>query len=118
MVHKKKRMLELGDSTHKLCEELLRVPEAEIIEQLERAFCTCQPKKQRRVLGYRIDLFLEKPKIAIECDEHGHSRYDHAAEQRRQLAIQSELGCTFLRFDPYEAGFCVFDIIAKIVDML
>ncbi|KAK9827114.1 hypothetical protein WJX74_006939 [Apatococcus lobatus] len=65
-----------------------------------------------------IDLYLRKLKIAIECDENNHSAYDQLRESQRQKFIEEELGCTFVRFNPYAQGFSVGDPIAAIVDKL
>ncbi|KAK9831243.1 hypothetical protein WJX74_009122 [Apatococcus lobatus] len=65
-----------------------------------------------------VDLYLSKPKIAVECDEHGHSAYNQLQERQRQTFIEEQLGCTFVRFNPYAQGFSIGDPIAAIVDKL
>ncbi|MGP7985876.1 MAG: hypothetical protein ACLPPL_00310, partial [Desulfobaccales bacterium] len=49
---------------------------------------------------FQIDLYLEKNKLAVECDEQDHAYKDPIKEYFRQEAIEKELRCRFLRFDP------------------
>ena len=53
---------------------------------------------QYHVLNYRIDTYLPKHKLAIEIDELGH--VDRTNDQERQLAIEKELDCKFIRINP------------------
>ena len=53
---------------------------------------------QYHVLNYIIDACLPKHKLAIETDELGHE--DRINDQERQLAIEKELHCKFIRINP------------------
>ena len=91
--------------------------ETEIVSDLSKAFTSLDPIKQFIVGQYRIDLYLRRVKIAIECDEHGHRsrNYSAEAEAGRESFIVSRTGCQFVRFDPYAAEFCTMKLIGSIV---
>ena len=55
---------------------------------------------QYSVLGYRIDLYFHKYKLAIEVDELGHNDRNIDYEIQRQSAIEKELGCVFIGTNP------------------
>ena len=98
--------------------EMKKITEEEIVQDLCRAFSAFGPKKQFVVGRYRIDLYLTKSRVAIECDEHGHRRYDQLRERQRQAFVQGQLDCSFVRFDPYASNFSIMDVIASIVEKL
>jgi very-short-patch-repair endonuclease len=69
-------------------------------------------KKEYKVKDYKIDLYLTNRKLAIECDEHDHYWQEYSVELfKRQEDIIKELGCRFLRFNPYEIDFNVGEVI-------
>jgi very-short-patch-repair endonuclease len=88
--------------------------EDQIISVLKKAFHDCEPCPQFYCNGYRIDLYLAKYRIAIECDESSHSAYCKTKESTREKIIKSALGCSFVRFDPYAKDFNLGDVIANI----
>jgi very-short-patch-repair endonuclease len=92
--------------------------EDQIILVLQEAFIDCQPIKQFYCFGYKIDLYLAKCRIAIECDEYRHKQYDTTLELNREKCIKSALGCSFVRFDPYAIDFNLGVVVKKIRDML
>ena len=53
---------------------------------------------QYSVLGYKIDLYFHKYKLAIEVDELGH--HDINIDYEIQRAIEKELGSVFIRINP------------------
>ena len=67
---------------------------------------------QYHVLNYRINAYLPKYKLAIEIDELGH--VDRINDQERQLAIEKELACKFIRINPAKERFNVFNEIGII----
>ena len=89
--------------------------EADCIRIIESAFQHLNPIQQFQVSGYRIDLYFPKEKIAVECDEHGHSNYNEKKEIERQDQIIKLLGCKFIRFNPNEHNFNIGDVINKIM---
>lgn len=92
--------------------------ETQIVSVLSEAFLDCQPCPQFFCGGYRIDLYLALPRIAIECDEHGHQAYKLSREEQRECSIKSSLGCSFIRFDPYDPTFNLGKIIKQIRELL
>ena len=69
---------------------------------------------QYSVLGYRIDLYFHKNKLAIEVDELGHADRNLSNEIERQKALEKELDCAFIRINPDGKNFNIFKEINKI----
>ena len=67
---------------------------------------------QYHVLNYRIDAYLPRHKLVIEIDELGH--VDKINDQERQLAIEKELDCKFIRIKPAKERFNIFNEIGII----
>lgn len=88
--------------------------ESQIILVLSAAFQDCEPCRQFFCEGYRIDLYLAKPRIAIEIDENGHHDYCSKKEKTREKAIKKALGCSFVRFDPYANDFNIGNVIFQV----
>lgn len=65
------------------------------------------------VQKYRIDLYFNDYKIAIECDENHHKNYKNYDKMREDIIIK-ELGCVFVRYNPYDNNFDIFEIINEI----
>ena len=65
--------------------------------------------------SHRIDLYIPKYKIAVECDEFDHVQYNTLDEEARQLFISKQLTCNWVRFDPYNENFCIFNVIRRIL---
>ena len=63
-------------------------------------------------LGYRIDLYFHKYKLAIEVDELGHN--DRSADHERQRALERELNCVVIRINPDAVDFSICKEINKI----
>ena len=70
---------------------------------------------QHYFLSYRIDLYFQDNKLAIETDESGHSDRNIDYKIKRQKAIEQELGCKFIRIDPDKKGFVIFRAIKEIL---
>ena len=69
---------------------------------------------QYTVIGYRIDLYFHKYKLAIEVDELGHNDGNITYEIQRQQALERELNCVFIRINPDAVDFNIFKEINKI----
>ena len=69
---------------------------------------------QYSVLGYRIDLYFQDYKHAVEVDEKGHKDRNIDHEIKRQKALEKELGCEFVRIDPEEEDFNIFKAINEL----
>ena len=70
---------------------------------------------QYSVLGYRIDLYFHKHKLAIKVDELGHANRNLANEIERQKALEKEFDCVFIRINSDEQNFNNFKEINKIL---
>lgn len=88
--------------------------EQDVVQILESAFCDTNPIRQYQVGDYRIDLYLEEIRVAIECDEHGHIQYDSNKEILREMEIQKKLRCTFIRFNPDSDNFNIGNVISQV----
>ena len=62
-------------------------------------------QSQYSVLGYRIDLYFYDYKVAIEIDEFGHTDRNFDDENKRQKAIEKELGYKFIRINIDEKNY-------------
>ena len=69
---------------------------------------------QYTVIGYRIDLYFHKHKLAIEVDELGHAERNLNNETERQKALERQLNWVFIRINPDEKDFKIFKEINKI----
>ena len=66
------------------------------------------------MLIYRIDLYFTKYKLTIEVDERNHCCTNEDEEKEREKKIKDKLGCEFIRINPDEENFDVFDSINEI----
>jgi very-short-patch-repair endonuclease len=92
--------------------------EQEFIGAIRKAFSHLPMEPQFRIGNYRIDLYLTSLKIAVECDERGHSDRDESKEVARQAYIENQLGCRFLRFNPDAKDFCIYGTINELMRMV
>ena len=69
---------------------------------------------QYSVLGYRINLYFHKHKLAIEADELRHADRNSCNEIEKQKGLEKELGCVFIRINPDKQNFNIFKEINKI----
>ena len=63
---------------------------------------------QYNVLSYWIDLYYHGYQFAIEIDENGHIDRNIDYETKRQMSIEQELGCEFIRIYPDKEDFDIF----------
>lgn len=96
-------------------EQLMRVY---IEEEVVTVFAALNPVKQFCCGQYRIDLYFPKQKVAVECDEHGRTAYSLEAEALRQSFLEHQLGCKFVRYNPHDANFDIFKLIAQLLPLL
>ena len=64
---------------------------------------------------YSIDLYIEKYKLAIECDENNHKDRNPLKEKERTEFIMNKLGCKFIRFNPDDENFDIANVINEIL---
>lgn len=66
---------------------------------------------------YRIDYYIPSLNIAIEYDESKHNEYSYDQHEGRQLDIEIELGCRFIRVsdsnsNAYNIGYVIREIVS------
>ncbi|MGL4801979.1 MAG: hypothetical protein ACRC18_06910 [Cetobacterium sp.] len=75
--------------------------------------------RQYKVLSYRIDGYIPELNIAIEYDENGHKSYSYENHELRQLEIEKELGCKFIRVtDEYSINKAIGIVLKNIMDVI
>ena len=100
----------LGFALH----DVISTKEQSVTSAIKHAFEGEDMQTQYSVLGYRIDLFFHKYKLAIEVDELEHAYRNINNEIEREKALERELNCVFIRINPDERGFNIFREINKI----
>jgi hypothetical protein len=92
--------------------------EADTIKCIIQSFSGEEMIEQYNVCGtkYRIDLYFPKYEIAVECDEHHHKTISNKLKDvERQLAIKDRIvDIIFIRYDPFDKDFKIFNIINEI----
>ena len=94
--------------------DVINTKEQTVLESIKNAFEGEDMQTQYSVLGYRIDLYFHKYRLAIEVDELGHVDRNLSNEIERQKALEKELDCVFIRINPDEKNFNIFREINKI----
>ena len=100
----------LGFTLH----DVINTKEQTVISAIKDAFEGENMQTQYSVLGYRIDLYFHKYKLAIEVDELGHADRNINNETERQRTLDRELNCTFIRINPDAVDFNIYREINKI----
>ena len=94
--------------------DVINTKEQTVINSIKDAFEGEDMQTQYIVIGYRIDLYFHKYKLAIEVDELGHNDRNIDYEIQRQQALERELNCVFIRINPDAVDFNIFKEINKI----
>ena len=92
--------------------------EQSILTKVRSIFPNEKIISQHCVLGYRMDTYFPKQKLAIEIDENGHQDRDFEAEIERQKTLEKELNSRFIRINPAKEKFDVFNQIGRIQDFV
>ena len=93
--------------------DVINTKEQTIINSIKDTLKGENIQAQYSVLGYRIDFYFHKYKLAIEVDELGHTIRNINYEIERQTALEKELNCTFIRINPDEKDFNIFKEIKR-----
>ena len=67
--------------------------EQSVLSKIKTIFSAEEILLQHNVIGYKIDAYFPKYKLAIEIDELGHKNRYIGYEIRRQKALEKELYC-------------------------
>ena len=94
--------------------DVINTKEQTVLESIKDAFEGEDMQTQYSVLGYRIDLYFHKHKLAIEVDELGHADRNLSNETERQKELEKQLNYVFIRINPYEENFNIFKETNKI----
>ena len=94
--------------------DVINTKEQTVINSIKDAFEGEDMQTQYSVLGYRIDFYFHKYKLAIEADELGHADRNINNEIEKQKALERKLNCVFFRINPDEKGFNIFKVINEI----
>ena len=86
---------------------MINTKEQTVISAIKDAFEGENMQTQYSVLGYRIDLYFHKYKLAIEVDELGHNDRNIGHETQKQRALERELDCVFIRIDHDAVDFSI-----------
>ena len=93
--------LALGFNEH----DLFWTKEQSALNKLLETFSKEEISLQHFALGYKIDAYFVKHKLAVEIDEHNHEQRDNKKELMRENAIKQKLGCKFIRINPDDDKF-------------
>ena len=94
--------------------DVINAKEQTVLKSIKDAFEEEDMQTQYSVLGYRIDLYFHKHKLAIEVDELGHADRNLSNEIERQKALEKKLDCVFITINPDKENFNIFKEINKI----
>ena len=72
---------------------VINTKEQTVLESIKDAFEGEDMQTQYSVLGYRIDLYFHKHKLAIEVDELWHADRNLSNEIERQKSLEKKLDC-------------------------
>ena len=88
--------------------------EQSVLTKISKAFSAEEIIFQYSILGFKIDAYFLKYKLAVEVDERGHQDIDLECEIERQKALGKELDCKFIRINPSKESLSFFDEISRI----
>ena len=87
--------------------DMFLTKEQSVLNKLLEIFLREEMYQQYTVLGYKIDLYFVKYKLAVEIDEYSHKERDSGEEIARENAIKQKLGCKFIRINPELKNFSI-----------
>ena len=100
----------LGFNLH----DVINTKEQTVLRSIKDAFEGEDMQTQYTALGYSIDLYFHKQKLAVEVDEIGHADRNLNNKVKRQKILERELDYVFIRINPDEKDFAIFKEINKI----
>ena len=81
--------------------------------RLKKFFSNKETIEDFSALNYLIDFYFPKYKLAIEVDELGHKDRDQTKENKRQNNLKEYFDYKFIRINPGEENFYVYDGLKK-----
>ena len=100
----------IGSKEH----DIFLIKEQSVLNKITTVLAKFQIHLQYSVLGYRIDAWFPKYKLAIEIDKLGHFNRDNEKEKTRENKIKQKLQCESIKINPDKEGFNIFVELAKI----
>ena len=94
--------------------DVIDTKEQTVLKSIKDVFEREDIQTQYSVLGYRIDLYFHKHKLAIEVDELEHTDRNLNNKIERQKVLEKELDCLFIRISPDEKNVNIFKEINNI----
>ena len=94
--------------------DVIITKEQAVLRSIKDAFEGEDMQTQYAVIGYIIDLYFHKHKLAIEVNELRHANRNLNNEIERQKALEGELNYVFIKINPNEKDFIIFKEINKI----
>ena len=88
--------------------------EIEIHGNIKKVFSDTKVVFQYAVGSYKVDIYFPEYNLCVECDENGHRGYSMELEKTRETFISETTGCVFIRYDPYDQNFDVFNLVNEI----
>lgn len=86
------------------------------LDKIIKVFKNKKYISQYTIKPYRTDLYFTDYKLIVECDEFNHSDRNPKKEKAREIYIKQKLKCSFIRFDPDDPLFDIFEVINKIYE--
>ena len=93
--------------------DVINTKKQTVLKSIKDSFEGEDIQTQYTVIGYRIDLYFLKDKLAIGIDELGHADR-HLNSEIERKALERELDCVFIRINPDIKDFNIFKEITKI----
>lgn len=88
--------------------------ESDTVQCICKTFDGEEMVNQFSIGKYFIDLFFPEYNVAVECDEQAH-RYKRHEDKKREREIRHiNPNVVFIRYNPHEQGFDIFDVINQI----
>ena len=100
----------LGFNQH----DLIMAKEQSVLTKTMKVFASEEILWQYSALCYKINLYFSKHRLAIEVDEKGQKDRSIDYEIKRQVEIEKELDCEYIRIIPDGKDFDVYVEIGKI----
>ena len=96
--------------------------EQSVLNKIMKIFSKDEIILQYKILGYQIDAYFPKYKLAIEIDELGHRERNSDEDIIRENSIKQKLQCKFIRINPdkekYDVDFEINKIHYHMMNML
>ena len=82
--------------------------EPSVLTRIMKVFAREEILLQHYVLGYKIDLYFPKHKLAIEFDQKGHKDRKKSEDDQRANDLKAYLNRKFIRINPDREDFDVY----------